>query len=265
MAEQTVAPTIKAAYPMTAQRRWSTFVQGVYFILGFASFIMIVMGLVSTALSDVFVRGKDVIRIVGGIALIVFGLFTLKIINIPALYSDTRRGLGGVSRTVGGAQSFVTGLSFAAGWSPCIGPFLGAILSMAATAEALPQRLALLAAYVFGLGIPFLLVAALADRMLPLLAKLKRHMRKIELVSGLLLVAIGIAMLLNQISYFSRQLSSVEGLESLIPEGTALSIPVAALAGLLSFVSPCVLPLLPAYIGFIGGWAINNANATTAK
>jgi cytochrome c-type biogenesis protein len=259
MAQQTAGATSKLAYPMTAQRRWSTFVQGVYFMLGFATFIIVVMGLASTVLSNSVYGAREAIRIIGGIALIVFGLFTLKIINIPALYMDTRRGLGGVGKAAGGVQSYITGLSFAAGWSPCIGPFLGAILNLAVDAATIPQRLALLTAYVFGLGIPFLIVAALADRMLPALNKLKRHMRKIELVSGLLLIGIGIAMLFNQIGLLAQRLSSVEGLEFLIPEGTALSIPVAAAAGLLSFVSPCVLPLLPAYLGYIGGWAVNNA------
>jgi cytochrome c-type biogenesis protein len=203
-------------------------------------------------------EAKDVLRYVGGIALIVFGLFTMRVINIPALYSDTRKGLGGVSKGVSSVQSYLTGLSFAAGWSPCIGPFLGAILSLGATEE-LPTRIGLLIAYTLGLGVPFLLVAALTDRMLPVLNKMKRHMRKIEIVSGLLLVGIGIAMLLGQISALSQQFSGVEGLESLLPDTLQLSIPVAALAGLLSFVSPCVLPLVPAYIGYLGGYAINSA------
>jgi cytochrome c-type biogenesis protein len=259
MAQQNATVASKAVFPMTAQRRWATFTQGVIFMLGFATFIIVVMGLASTVLSNTVFGARELIRIVGGIALIVFGLFTLKIINIPALYSDTRRSLGGTGKAAGGLQSYLTGLSFAAGWSPCIGPFLGAILNLAVDAATMPQRIALLTAYVFGLGIPFLLVAAMADRMLPLLNKLKRHTRKIEIVSGLLLIGIGIAMLFNFVGTLAQRLSSVEGLEFLIPEGTSLSIPVAAAAGLLSFVSPCVLPLLPAYLGYIGGWAVNNA------
>ena len=248
---------------MTANRRWSTFVQGLWFVFGFATFIVGVMGLATTALGDVFYEGRDIIRYIGGIALLVFGLFTLRIINIPALYSDTRKSLG-MGRGVGGAQSYLTGLSFAAGWSPCIGPFLGAILSLGAT-EDLPTRVALLVAYTLGLGIPFLLVAALADRMLPVLNRLKKHMRVIEIVSGVLLIAIGAAMLLGQISQLSASLQSLgAGLEGVLPADLPLSIPVAAAAGFLSFASPCVLPLVPAYIGFISGWAINNASKSAA-
>jgi cytochrome c-type biogenesis protein len=259
MAQQSIASGAKTPI-MTRARRWTTFVQGLWFVLGFATFIMGVMGLVSTAIGDLFYDGRKIISFIGGLALIIFGLFTLRIINIPALYSDTRKGLGGVKRGFGSAQSYLTGLSFAAGWSPCIGPFLGAILSLGASEE-LPTRIALLLAYTLGLGIPFLLVAALADRMLPLLTKLKKHMRKIEFVSGVLLIAIGIAMLLGQISALSQTFSAnaTGGLEQFLPETLSPSVPVAALAGFLSFTSPCVLPLIPAYLGFIGGWAVNNA------
>lgn len=246
---------------MTSKRRWATFVQGLWFVLGFGTFIIGVMGLATTALGDVFFEGRDIVRYIGGVALIVFGLFTLRIINIPALYSDTRKGLG-MARGVGGVQSYVTGLSFAAGWSPCIGPFLGAILSLGAT-EDLPTRVGLLIAYTLGLGIPFLMVAALADRMLPVLNRMKKHMRKIEIISGLLLIGIGVAMLLGQISQLSTSLAALgTGLEGLLPDTLPLSVPVAFVAGFLSFASPCVLPLMPAYVGFIGGWAINNATVS---
>jgi cytochrome c-type biogenesis protein len=267
MAQQgvnTPAAPIKGAITMTAQRRWSTFVQGIFFVLGFATFVVGVMGLGTTLLGELFFQYRWVIRIVGGIVLIIFGLFTLKIVNIPVLYSDTRRNLGGVSKGVSSVQSYVTGLSFAAGWTPCIGPFLGAILTLGATSKDPFTSLGLLVAYTLGLGIPFLIVAALADRMLPVLNKLKRRMRMIEIVSGLLLIGIGIAMLGDQIGFLSRILSSTEGLESLLPESLELSIPVAAAAGFLSFVSPCVLPLIPAYLGFIGGWAVNNAGGAKA-
>lgn len=245
------------------QRRASTFVQGVWFVSGFATFIVGIMGLATTALGDVFFEARDAIRYVGGAAMIAFGLFTLGILKLPILYRDTRS-FTGAQRAVGSAQSYLTGLSFAAGWSPCIGPFLGAILSMGATQD-LPARVGLLLAYTLGLGIPFLLVAAMADRMLPLVAKLKTHMRTIERVSGLLLIAVGISMLLEQVARLSASLQALgAGLEGLLPETLPLSVPVALLAGFLSFASPCVLPLVPAYLGYIGGWAVNNAGREAA-
>jgi cytochrome c-type biogenesis protein len=246
-----------------SRRRASTFVQGIWFVSGFATFIVGIMGLATTALGDVFFEARDVIRYVGGIAMIAFGLFTLGILRLPILYRDTRS-FGGAQRAVGSAQSYLTGLSFAAGWSPCIGPFLGAILSMGATQD-LPARVGLLFAYTLGLGIPFLLVAAMADRMQPLLTKLKKNMRIVERVSGLLLIAVGISMLLEQIARLSASLQALgAGLEALLPETLPLSVPVALLAGFLSFASPCVLPLVPAYLGYIGGWAVNNAGQEDA-
>lgn len=249
---------------MTRARRWHTFRQGVLFVAGFATFIIGVFGFVGTLLGDVFYDLRDVVRVVGGVALIIFGLFTLRLVNLPFLYSDTRRDMGTIGKGAGGARSYLTGLAFAAGWTPCIGPFLGAILSMSVTTD-LATRLALLVAYTLGLGIPFLLVAALADRMVPALRRLQKHMRAIEIISGLLLIGIGVALLGGQITQLSQAFGATATgeLETAILGNAALSIPVAAAAGLLSFLSPCVLPLVPAYIGFIGGVAVNDAAKMT--
>ena len=247
---------------MSTARRMTTFVHGIWFVLGFATFIIGVMGLIGTVLGDLFFDARKVLQILGGIMLVVFGLFTLGVLKIPFLYSDTRRGLSGTGKRVGALQSYLTGLSFAAGWSPCIGPFLGAILSLSFTASGIAQRLVLLTAYVMGLGIPFLLMALLADRLTPVLTSLKRNMRASEVISGLLLVGIGVLMLMGQLAQFSQVFASVNlGLETAILGDGGIGAPsliVAAIAGLLSFVSPCVLPLVPAYLGYIGGWAVNS-------
>ena len=261
MAQQAISTPVKAAAkPLTRAQRWNTLKQGFLFVAGFATFIIGFFGVAGTVLGDVFYDLRDWVRIIGGISLVVFGLFTLRIVNIPILYRDTRRDLGNVTGGVGGVRSYVTGLGFAAGWTPCIGPFLGAILSMSVTAE-LGTRMAMLVAYTLGLGIPFLLVAALTDRMIPLLRNLQHHMRVIEIVSGLLLIGIGLALLFGQITQLSSILAAggATELETMLLGNAALSIPVAAAAGLLSFMSPCVLPLVPAYIGFISGVAVNTA------
>lgn len=261
MAQQAISSPARAtAAPLTRAQRWHTFKQGLLFVAGFATFIVGFFGVAGTLLGDIIYDLRDAVRVIGGIALIVFGLFTLRLINIPILYSDTRTDFGNVRGSAGGARSYLIGLGFAAGWTPCIGPFLGAILSLSVTAE-LGTRIALLIAYTLGLGIPFLLVAALTDRMIPLLKQAQRHMRAIEVVSGLLLIGIGLALLFGQITQMSQFLGAgaTGELETAVLGNAALSIPVAAAAGLLSFLSPCVLPLVPAYIGFIGGVAVNNA------
>jgi cytochrome c-type biogenesis protein len=266
MTQQDLPTPKKSAIPaMTAQRRWTTFVQGVWFVAGFATFVIGVMGLASTVLGNVLQDNRVWFNRIGGVMLILFGLFTLKVINIPILYSDTRRGMSNVSKGANAVQSYLTGLGFAAGWTPCIGPFLGAILTLAANSGNSLHTVSLLSAYTLGLGIPFLMVAALADRMTPVLNKLKRNMRTIEIISGVLLIGIGTALLFGQLTALSQIFSASgdTGIESLLPDTLTenLSIPVAALAGLLSFTSPCVLPLVPAYLGFIGGWAVNNARS----
>ncbi|MDW8449513.1 MAG: cytochrome c biogenesis protein CcdA [Anaerolineae bacterium] len=260
MAEQVIQPSTRvAAALLTRAQRWHTFKQGLIFVTGFATFVVGVFGFVGTLLGDVFYDLREVVRVVGGIALIVFGLFTLRLINLPFLYSDTRRDLGTIGRGAGAARSYLTGMAFAAGWTPCIGPFLGAILTLSVTSE-LGTRIALLIAYTLGLGIPFLMVAALADRTVPTLRRVQKHMRVIEIVSGILLIGVGAALLFGQISQLSASLAGASfELESQVLGNAALSIPVAAVAGLLSFLSPCVLPLVPAYIGFIGGVAVNDA------
>ena len=260
MAQQVISPSVQsAAAPLTLEQRWSTLKQGLIFVAGFATFVVGVFGFVGTLMGDVFYDLRDPVRVIGGIALIVFGLFTLRLIHLPFLYSDTRRDLGTIGKGVGGVRSYLTGMAFAAGWTPCIGPFLGAILTLSVTSE-LGPRIALLFAYTLGLGIPFLVVAVLADRMVPALRRVQRHMRAIEVISGLLLIAVGAALLLGQISQLSASLASARfDLESVVLGNAALSIPVAGAAGLLSFLSPCVLPLVPAYLGFIGGIAVNDA------
>lgn len=266
MAQQAI-PTIKTT-PTTAiaiKRRWATFRQSLFFVAGFGTFIVGLNGLVG-ALGDAFFAVRNAIPIIGGIALIVFGFFTMKLVNIPFLNflnMDTRKGLGRASKGVGAAQSYLTGLSFAAGWTPCIGPFLGAILTLSVDSE-FWTRFALLIAYTLGLGIPFLLVALMFDRMTPLLTLLKRNMRTIEIVSGALLIIVGLVLLSGQIAVLSRYMLQFDfALDTKIlgtnKTGAAPTIIVAALAGFLSFASPCVLPLVPAYLGFIGGWAVNSA------
>jgi cytochrome c-type biogenesis protein len=240
-------------------QRWHTFVQGLLFVAGFATFVIGLFGFVGTLLGDVFYDMREAVRIVGGAVLIVFGLFKLRLVNLPFLYSDTRTDLSSISEGLGSARSYVAGMAFAAGWTPCIGPFLGAILTLSVTNE-LGARIALLFAYVLGLGLPFLLVAGLADRVMPLFKQLQKHTRLVEVIGGLLLIGVGVALLLGFVSRLSASLASVPfELEYTLLGDAALSIPVAGVAGLLSFLSPCVLPLLSAYIGFISGVAITQA------
>ncbi|MDW8053135.1 MAG: cytochrome c biogenesis protein CcdA [Anaerolineae bacterium] len=263
MSEGSVAVARTAS--LTQMQRWYAFRQGVLFVLGFAVFIMGAFGVAGTVLGDVFYEAREAVRVVGGVALIGLGLFTLGVLNIPFLYREMRADLSALHRVAGAAGAFLTGLGFAAGWTPCIGPFLGAILSMSVTTE-LSTRMVMLLAYVLGLGVPFLMVAALTDRAIPFLRHVQRHTRLIEVISGVLLIGVGVALLVGQISQLSAALAAVpfELEAQVLGEEAVLSIPVAAIAGLLSFLSPCVLPLVPAYLGFIGGVAVQGSTVRRA-
>ena len=114
---------IAASAPVIRRSRLATFVQGLFFVAGFGTFIIGFLGLASTALGDVFYDLREEISVVGGIAMILFGLFTLRIVKIPILYSDTRRQINpAASKGASGLQSYLTGLAFAAMCKHCTGP-----------------------------------------------------------------------------------------------------------------------------------------------
>lgn len=130
------------------------------------------------------------VRIIGGLVIIVFGLQMLGVFKIGALYKDTRFLDGDKPTGVFGA--FTLGLAFAAGWTPCIGPILGGIIGLAATTGGWQSGLILSAFYSLGLAIPFLLVGVFFNSFLGFFKNFKKHLRTVEIISGVLLIAIGL-------------------------------------------------------------------------
>jgi len=179
-------PTVEAS-------RWTVFLHGVFFVLGFA-LVFILLGITAGAIGQLgrqFLRATDWILRIGGLLIIVLGLHTMGVIRIPFLYYDTRK-QSQPRNELGFLGSMFMGITFSAGWSPCIGPILAGLLTLGATTGSAGRAALLLGAYAAGLGIPFLVTAALVDRATPQLRKLQKHMRVIEIVSGLLLIAIGV-------------------------------------------------------------------------
>jgi cytochrome c-type biogenesis protein len=143
-------------------------------------------GLVGSALlSNVY------IRIIGGIVIIAFGLQLVGLLKIGALYKDTRF-LNGGDKPSGIASSFTLGLAFAAGWTPCIGPILGGIIGLAATSGGWQSGFVLSAFYSIGLALPFLLVGLFINQFLSFSRGFKKHLHTVEVISGVLLIAIGL-------------------------------------------------------------------------
>ncbi|HEX8396652.1 MAG TPA: cytochrome c biogenesis protein/redoxin [Pyrinomonadaceae bacterium] len=131
------------------------------------------------------------IRIIGGIVIIAFGLQLIGLLKIGALYKDTRF-LNGGDKPSGIASSFTLGLAFAAGWTPCIGPILGGIIGLAATSGGWQSGFVLSAFYSIGLSLPFLLVGLFINQFLSFSRGFKKHLHTVEVISGILLVAIGL-------------------------------------------------------------------------
>lgn len=177
-----------------------------WFVLGFSTIFMI-LGASATALGQSLLRWRYELNILGGGIIILFGLFMLGAARIQAMERDFRFHLdlpGG--RPTG---SYVLGLAFGFGWTPCIGPILGAILTASATSATIGQGVALLAIYSAGLGIPFLIVAAFTDRLTGRLRGAGRLGRRLHQGAGVVMILMGIAMITGQLSALSYWLLDV--------------------------------------------------------
>ncbi len=171
-----------------------------FFVLGLST-VFLFLGFAASAFGTFFLQNQQVFNWVAGTIVIVFGLHFIGVFTIPFLNRDARLDAGDRGGSALGA--YVLGLAFAFGWTPCIGPQLGMILSLAASEESLARGTTLLGVYAAGLGIPFLAVAAFFPRMQGLMGWMKRHMKLIERVMGALLILIGVLMLTGGFSALS--------------------------------------------------------------
>jgi cytochrome c-type biogenesis protein len=165
--------------------------------------------------------------------------------------------VGGPERRVSYGRSALVGVIFAAGWTPCVGPILAGILLLASQTQTVGQGALLLATYSLGLGIPFLLAGALFSRLTVALPRFYRFLPVIGVLSGIFLFLIGVLMFTDSLAQLAA-LGSFLTIESgLAPSSAAeITLVLAFLAGVISFLSPCVLPLVPAYLGYLSGAAL---------
>ena len=171
-----------------------------FFVLGLST-VFLLLGFTASALGMFFLRHQEMFSRISGAIVIVLGLHFLHVIRIPFLDREARLDAGDQGGSALGA--YLLGLAFAFGWTPCIGPQLGAILSLAANEHSVGRGTVLLGVYAVGLGIPFLLAALFLDRATGLMNRIKPHMRRIEQAMGLLLIAVGLALLTGAFSAFS--------------------------------------------------------------
>ena len=215
------------------------------FILGL-SLVFVALGFSAGLVSDFLFRFGDALRIVAGAFLVFFGLLMLRLIPIPFLQRDLRAHL--TDKPSGYAGSALVGVAFGAGWTPCVGPILGGILVIAGTSGSAAQGGLLLAVYSLGFAIPFLIAA----QTLTAFKQLNRYAGIIEKVGGVLLIIVGALLLTNSVAALSPYLARLGSLEGSLA-GSQPSFFLAFIAGLLSFFSPCVLPILPSFLAYLTG------------
>ncbi|RKP50005.1 cytochrome c biogenesis protein CcdA [Cohnella endophytica] len=170
--------------------------RAILFILGF-SFVFILLGVSVSSVSRLVSEHLQIVMRFGGLLIILFGLQLTGVLRIKLLYSDTRFA---PKRTQAGALgAVVLGMAFAAGWTPCIGPILSSILIYASSMSTIGKGVLLLTAYSLGMAVPLLMSALLVDHMRRILRKISRFLPAISIVSGVVMIVMGVLMYTNRL------------------------------------------------------------------
>ncbi len=183
----------------SAARRKAT-LTALFFVLGLST-VFLLLGFTASAFGAFFLQNQVLFSQISGAIVMIFGLHFVGLFRIPFLEREARLDAGDRGGSAFGA--YVLGLAFAFGWTPCIGPQLGAILTIAASEASVGRGTFLLGIYAAGLGLPFLLAAMFMSRAMGFMNRLKRHMGLIEKSMGVLLLIVGLAMLTGAFTRFS--------------------------------------------------------------
>lgn len=189
--------------------RMLTMSNSLVFILGFST-VFIALGATSSLMGQVLENFHDWIRIIGGMLIIIFGLFIAGIINMDFLQHEKKFHLTG--KPAGFIGTYLVGMAFAAGWTPCVGPILGAILMKASLEGTASAGMRLLAVYSFGLGLPLFLAALSVNTFLSYSQRLLKHMKAIMMASGFVLIVFGVLMLTDNVRWLSSLLPAEWGI-----------------------------------------------------
>jgi cytochrome c-type biogenesis protein len=199
----TAGGTVAAvAVAPAVQRR--VIVTSLAFILGF-SLVFVALGASATYLGSFLMERLTLLGKIAGVVIIIFGLHTMGVLRIGWLYKEKRFNSSARPTTIFGAM--LVGIAFAFGWTPCIGPILAAILTVAAGEQTVGEGIRLLAVYSAGLAIPFLMTAMAINSFFSAFAKIRRHYHAIEIASGLLMIAIGILIFTNRFTIIAQWLT----------------------------------------------------------
>ncbi len=286
------------ALPSQALRvTWvTTILHALAFVLGFTVVFTLLgsaVGLIGRNIAPVL----PTIQRVGAVLLVLFGLVTIGAVqwllgilaprskDNPALalllqgfyfvnsllYTERRvQDIHQVNRGLGYFSSFLMGVSFSAGWVPCVGPILASILFLASDSATALSGALLLMIFSMGLGLPFLMTGAAFGTITPYLRRMNRHLRIVSYISGLFLFVLAFFLWTDRLTALTASFGALNAVVLEWEEGVTqalgltfdldasflASAPLAFMAGLIGFFSPCVLPLIPAYIGYLSGTSL---------
>ncbi len=190
---------LDSEHPNSVIRR-KTLLHSLSFVAGF-TIVFVLLGASATIAGSFLQEHMSVVRKVGGVMVILFGIHVTGLFPITWLLGEKRLNLK--DKPTGYLGSVIVGLAFAAGWTPCIGPILASILMIAATEEKVWHGIALLLLYSLGLGIPFVISALAMHRFISVFNRFKKHIRLFEIVTGLFLVIVGVLIFTNWLSVLS--------------------------------------------------------------
>jgi cytochrome c-type biogenesis protein len=182
--------------------------RSVAFVFGL-SLVFAALGASASAVGRLLLDHQILLLRVAGVLVVLLGLHTLGLIRIPLLYREKRFAVAGAEGSYLGA--LLLGAAFAAGWTPCIGPFLAGLLALASQEQTVSSGMLLLFVYGLGLGVPFVLAGLALGSSLRLLAGLRARMQVLEMVSGLLLVGMGLLIFSDRLSLISAWLTAIFG------------------------------------------------------
>lgn len=174
------------------------------FIVGF-SLVFISLGAAASAIGQFLTRQQALFNRVAGAVIVIFGLHTMGVLRIEWLYQEKR--VHTSKKPAGFLGAGLVGVAFAFGWTPCIGPILAGILALAGSQETVGKGVRLLAVYSLGLGVPFLATALMIDRFFSAMGRIRRYYHTIEIVSGALLVVIGLLIFTNKFTVIAKWLT----------------------------------------------------------
>jgi cytochrome c-type biogenesis protein len=192
--------------PEAANRRRITVTHALFFVLGF-TLVFLALGAGASAFGSALKSQKLLIARIGGVLIILFGLWTVGVVKLPFLEREQR--LHVEQKPVGYLGSSLVGMAFATGWVPCLGPILGGILGLAATQADFSRGMGLLAAYSAGLAIPFLIAAYALDAFMGWFKQFRRHLGTVKIVSGVLLIFVGVLMVSGEFTRLAGWLSDL--------------------------------------------------------